>query len=429
MSRVALRVDRLGKRYRLGRSASGYRSIRESLTNAATQLMRPVRSRDRDDQVVWALRDVSFEQSRGEVLGVIGRNGAGKSTLLKILSRITEPTEGQASVYGRVGSLLEVGTGFHPELTGRENVYLNGAILGMRRIEIDRKFDEIVAFAAVERFIDTPIKRFSTGMQVRLAFAVAAHLEPEILFVDEVLSVGDAEFQRRCLDRMRQVTHDGRTIVLVSHDMTAIRSLCARALLLDSGRVVMDGPAGTVVDEYLSHATPIAASVGKDELDRTLTGLTDRGAPTVRCSAIQVVDAAGVPRSSFSSDEPIQIQIDYRCYTTIPDLRIVVFIVDDEGKRLLCSQNTDDPEAARSLRFPVGNYRSTLELPPHLFGERTVRVSVELINTKTEHVAYEGIISFEVRFKPYNDVLYGTLSTIAFRPQLPWVTIRRESPE
>jgi homopolymeric O-antigen transport system ATP-binding protein len=257
VSDVAIQVDGVGKRYRLGRRES-YATLRDVLADVVASPFQWVAGRqgggvDRaQDETLWALREVTFSVARGEVLGLIGRNGAGKSTLLKVLSRITEPTTGMVKLHGRVGSLLEVGTGFHPELTGRENVFLNGAILGMRRAEIARKFDEIVAFAETERFIDTAVKHYSSGMYMRLAFAVAAHLEAEILVVDEVLAVGDAAFQRKCMGKMGDVAHAGRTVLFVSHNLEAIQRLCTRALLLDRGRVEADGPAPALVARYLS---------------------------------------------------------------------------------------------------------------------------------------------------------------------------------
>src|SRR3990167_6101413 len=270
MSDIAIRVEGLGKLYRIGKRERYY-TLRDSLaqslvapfrrlfqtgdgrqTTAASSVLGPRSSVNGRATTIWALRDVSFEIKQGEVVGVIGRNGAGKSTLLKILSRITEPTEGYAEIHGRVGSLLEVGTGFHPELTGRENIYLNGAILGMKKREIERKFDEIVAFAEVEKFIDTPVKHYSSGMYVRLAFAVAAHLEPEILLVDEVLSVGDAAFQKKCLGKMGDVAKEGRTVLFVSHNMGAISSLCNKTIYLADGQIRATGPTEKIVTDYLS---------------------------------------------------------------------------------------------------------------------------------------------------------------------------------
>ena len=258
MSDFAIRVEGLGKQYRIGHVVRRT-TLRDALTSGVREARlamfspaRRFRERQSDKPTIWALRDVTFEIARGESVGIIGPNGAGKSTLLKILSRITEPTEGEAWIDGRVGSLLEVGTGFHGELTGRENVYLNGAILGMKRSEIDRKFDEIVAFAEVEQFIDTPVKHYSSGMYLRLGFAVAAHLEPEILVVDEVLSVGDASFQRKCMRKIRSVVQEGRTVLFVSHNLDAVQLLCPRSIVLDQGRVTAWGDSESVVSQYLS---------------------------------------------------------------------------------------------------------------------------------------------------------------------------------
>ena len=273
MSQIAIRVENLSKQYHIG-SLNGdrhfaYKSLRDTITDAFTSPFRRARALLRGqaygasemNQTIWALKDVSFEIKRGEVVGIIGRNGAGKSTLLKILSRITEPTEGQVAIYGRVGSLLEVGTGFHPELTGRENIYLNGAILGMRRAKIERQFDAIVDFSGVERFIDTSVKHYSSGMYLRLAFAVAAHLEPEILLVDEVLAVGDAEFQKKCLGKMGEVAGEGRTVLFVSHNMAAMRSLCQRGILLYKGQLQREGSMAACISDYLSDKTANAGSI------------------------------------------------------------------------------------------------------------------------------------------------------------------------
>lgn len=281
MSDVVIRAEGLGKKYVIGHEAEGerYTALRDVIARQARRFVRSAADMARGRALVvgetredfWALRDVNFEIRRGEVVGIIGRNGAGKSTLLKILSRITEPTEGRVTIDGRVASLLEVGTGFHPELTGRENIFLNGAILGMTRAEIRRKFDEIVAFAGVETFIDTPVKRYSSGMYVRLAFSVAAHLEPEILVVDEVLAVGDAEFQKKCLGKMQDVAGQGRTVLFVSHNMTAVQALCQRGLLLQRGRLVGEGSAKAVVENYLETAS------SKSLADGVIDGVTRKG--------------------------------------------------------------------------------------------------------------------------------------------------------
>jgi len=318
MNNLVIYVENLGKRYRIG-ELQKYKALRDTLTNAlhapfraAAGLLNGRRSSvPGPDNFIWALKDVSFEVKQGEVVGIIGRNGAGKSTLLKILSRITKPTEGYARIHGRVGSLLEVGTGFHPELTGRENIYLNGAILGMRKKEIDRKFDEIVAFAEVENFIDTPMKFYSSGMSVRLAFAVAAHLEPEVLLVDEVLAVGDAVFQKKCLGKMGDVAKEGRTVLFVSHNMAAVRSLCERACLLDAGRITCQGPPDEVIDQYLQSVQLLMPSEST-ALDQRKVRSGDGSAKIVDLK-IEDADGKGIIRSNsrlkltigYRSDKPI----------------------------------------------------------------------------------------------------------------------------
>lgn len=285
MSDTVIKVENVSKRYLLGQQ-HGYKTFRESLVRAFTAPF----SRAEKREEVWALKDVSFEVKKGEALGIIGRNGAGKSTLLKILSRITEPTSGRAELRGRVGSLLEVGTGFHPELTGRENVYLYGAILGMSSVEISRKYGGIVSFAELERFMDTPVKRYSSGMYMRLAFSVAAHVTPEVLLVDEVLAVGDAVFQTKCIAKMREITGEGRTVLFVSHNLAAVGSICSRALVLDEGRVMFSGPVKEAVDYYEKEIS------FKKYFQAPVAGRRDRsGSGAVRLTGFRVEDAGGKP--------------------------------------------------------------------------------------------------------------------------------------
>jgi len=257
MGDLAIQVESLSKQYRIGVGRYRHDTLRDHLRHGLTALFRPTGKAQAGENTIWALKDVSFEIKQGEVVGIIGRNGAGKSTLLKLLSRITAPTSGEAHVYGRLASLLEVGTGFHPELTGRENIYLNGAILGMKKAEIERKLDEIIAFAEIEKFLDTPVKRYSSGMYVRLAFAVAAHIDPEILIVDEVLAVGDAPFQKKCLGKMQDVSKEGRTVLFVSHNTAAMLNLCQRGILLSSGRIEGEGQMSEVLRQYLSHYSEV----------------------------------------------------------------------------------------------------------------------------------------------------------------------------
>jgi lipopolysaccharide transport system ATP-binding protein len=317
----AIRVDGLAKQYRLGEmnGAFSYGSLRETIATAASGSWRRLRGTtatggDAAPTHIWALRDVSFSVAPGEVVGIIGRNGAGKSTLLKILSRITRPTEGQAEFRGRLGSLLEVGTGFHPELTGRDNIYLNGAILGMRRADIERRFDAIVAFSEIGRFLDTPVKRYSSGMYVRLAFAVAAHLEPDILVVDEVLAVGDSEFQKKCIGRMQTVVGEGRTVLFVSHNMAAVKSLCSRVILLEGGRVAADGNVDEIIDRYLGTRRPNGDQGWvPDDVQRSGTG-------EGRIRKVELTSAEGDVISQVYLGQRFRVEISVEMTSPMPNL-------------------------------------------------------------------------------------------------------------
>jgi lipopolysaccharide transport system ATP-binding protein len=330
----AIQVENLSKCYRVNHSVArpAYRTLRESLTGVlATSLQRLRRgSKNTRHQPFWALQDLSFEVQPGEVLGVIGRNGSGKSTLLKILSRITKPTAGRARIDGRVGSLLEVGTGFHPELTGRENIFLNGSILGMSRPEIRRKFDEIVAFAEVEQFLDMPVKRYSSGMYVRLAFSVAAHLEPEILIVDEVLAVGDATYQRRCIERMSTLAAQGRTVLFVSHNMDVIPRLCKRALLLEKGRMVAEGPAAHVMRRYLGRQAGEAVVDAED-----LTAKIHIGDGRAQFTHIRHVDAEGKSLPAHASGDDLILRLEIRADRDIRDVALTVVLQTLQGARII----------------------------------------------------------------------------------------------
>jgi lipopolysaccharide transport system ATP-binding protein len=350
--KAAISVEQLSKQYRISVARSGYRTFRETLMEGASALWRRLRgwvagggpADDRTEEV-WALKDVSFEVQPGEVLGVIGRNGAGKSTLLKVLSRITSPTSGQIDLRGRVGSLLEVGTGFHPELTGRENIYLNGAILGMGRREVARKFDDIVEFAEVERFIDTPVKRYSSGMYTRLAFAVASHLEPEILVVDEVLAVGDAAFQQKCLGKMGQVSRQGRTVLFVSHNMTAVKSLCMRAILIDGGEVALDGDVDEVVNRYLTAGT-----------DMSRTGIIPEDAPRHRdvqgqacLRSVRLTDLSGRDVTQLYFGQPFRVSFTCDVLRDIPDGHFEVSISTADGVQVTYSTTLDGGRGPKFL--------------------------------------------------------------------------------
>ncbi|MBC7929605.1 MAG: ABC transporter ATP-binding protein [Rubrivivax sp.] len=314
-----IRVDELGKQYQVGAAALRHSTVRESLAAALASPFRALLRRrpkaKARESFLWSLRGVSFEVQPGEVVGIIGRNGAGKSTLLKILSRITAPTEGRVELYGRASSLLEIGTGFHPELTGRENVYLNGAILGMKRAEIKRRFDEIVAFAEVEQFLDTPVKHYSSGMHMRLAFAVAAHLEPEILIVDEVLAVGDAQFQKKCLGKMDTVSREGRTVLFVSHSMAAVNKLCRRGIVLERGRVAYAGTQAEAVAHYLTSCREASGSL-RERTDRTGNG-------QMRVVAVEVRDARGRALSVAASGQDVDICLHYEASPGFQSSRVV----------------------------------------------------------------------------------------------------------
>lgn len=370
MNGIAIRAENLGKRYRIGQYIANYRTLRDVIVEAAAFPMRRIRGGDlrqpskNEPEMIWALRNTSFELQRGQVLGIIGRNGAGKSTLLKLLSRVTEPTEGVAEIHGRVGSLLEVGTGFHPELTGRENIYLNGAILGMKRKEIDRKFDEIVAFAEVEPFIDTPVKRYSSGMYLRLAFAVAAHLEPEILVVDEVLAVGDAEFQRKCLGKMSEVAHEGRTILFVSHNMSAIARLTQDTIVLDQGRIVCFAPTSEAIDFYMTaHMTQAGERCWvDDELRKETSPFFPK--------ALRVLDQEGRVTHQVLSAQPFIVEFEYELIEDITGLRTGIYLSTSQGEPVFTSFDTDNPDVYEHYTIrKAGCHLSRCRIPANLLNE------------------------------------------------------------
>ena len=355
----AIRVEDLGKRYRIGGLPSGYRTLRDALASSVRRLSR--REPPPSTDTIWALRHINFNVERGQVLGIIGRNGAGKSTLLKLLSRVTDPTEGKAEIYGRVGSLLEVGTGFHPELTGRENIYLNGAILGMKRAEIERKFDEIVDFAEVRKFIDTPVKRYSSGMYLRLAFGVAAHLEPEILVVDEVLAVGDAEFQRKCLGKMSDVAHEGRTVLFVSHNMSAILRLTEETIVLDKGQIVMRGPTPEAVDFYMT------SEMARSGERRWEPGDDYQTSNPFHPLAIRVLDSQGRVADRVLSSEDFSVELEYELQEELTGLRVGMYLATSRGEAVFTSFDTDNPETYERLtERRKGHYLSKCRIPRDL---------------------------------------------------------------
>jgi lipopolysaccharide transport system ATP-binding protein len=415
---AAITADGLSKRYRIGELQARYGTLRDSIASTARRVAR----RDaRRHEEIWALNDVSFEVAEGEVLGVIGRNGAGKSTLLKILTRITTPTKGRATIVGRVGSLLEVGTGFHPELTGRENVFLNGSVLGMKRREIAKKFPEIVEFAGVEKFIDTPVKRYSSGMSVRLAFAVAAHLEPEILLVDEVLAVGDAEFQRRCLGRMEDLGESGRTVLFVSHNMLAVGQMCDRVMLLDGGRIAREGPSGDVVAHYLQseHGTGARRSWPADEAP---------GDDLVRLYEVRAVQDGEIA-PAVDVRRPVGIEITFRILRDGVPLVPKIKVRDQQGNVAFNAMATSERwhEPSRP-----GGYVATAWIPPNLLNEGLTTVDVGIFSLDAPklhpHTGAYDAVSFHVQDPGEGDSARGLFTGQwhgVVRPLLEWTCEER----
>jgi lipopolysaccharide transport system ATP-binding protein len=416
---VAVDVEGLSKRYRIGEFQAAYGTLRESLSHVGKRLTGQERHRGYDE--IWALRDVSFALEEGATLGVIGRNGAGKSTLLKVLTRITSPTAGRAEIRGRVGSLLEVGTGFHPELTGRENVYLNGAILGMKRREIRAKLGEIAEFSGVEKFLDTPVKRYSSGMHVRLAFSVAAHFEPEILLVDEVLSVGDAEFQARCLGRMEDIGATGRTVLFVSHNMEAVSRLCDRAILLDEGQIVMDGKSEEVVAHYLQ-TTAGAGSSREWPLDEA------PGDEVVRLRSVRVVDEDGHAADYVDVRRSVGIELGFTVMRhgppVLPKIKLVA------GGHIVF--NAMDTDARWHEPSSPGDYVATAWVPGNLLNEGLITVDAAVCSIDSpklhHHVSVHEAVSFHVQDPLEGDSSRGTFTGQwrgVVRPLLEWTCDER----
>jgi lipopolysaccharide transport system ATP-binding protein len=392
MSEFAIQVERLGKCYRLGRSAQGsprYETLRDTLAGSVQQIFQPNGSAKGKESDFWALQDVTFDVAPGDVLGIIGRNGAGKSTLLKILSRITEPTTGKIHIKGRVASLLEVGTGFHPELTGRENTFLNGAILGMSRAEIRSKFDEIVAFAEIEDFLDTPVKRYSSGMYVRLAFAVAAHLEPEILVVDEVLAVGDAEFQKKCLGKMQDVSRGGRTVLFVSHNMGAVSRLCNHALWLDRGKLMLRAGTSDVIAKYLTSNTESGGSCEWPE------GVANAGVTELKLFAVRILNESAQTSAGLDATKPFSIEICYTIYQRLPYLRVGFSLSAVDGTVIFETQDADHPQYT-GKREP-GKYVMRCEIPGELLMPGRYIISVNAGIPDVKNLVYiPGLLAFDV---------------------------------
>lgn len=410
MSR-AIEVHDLAKRYRIGERARQNRSLRETITDAAIAPFRNLRrlrrltsfDEDREGGTIWALRGVGFELDRGEVLGIIGRNGAGKSTLLKILARITEPTRGRAIVYGQVGSLLEVGTGFHPELTGRDNVYLNGAILGMDRAFIGRHFDEIVDFSGVATFIDTPVKRYSSGMRVRLAFAVAAHLQPEVLIIDEVLSVGDAEFQKKCLGKMDTIARSGRTILFVSHNMTAVQNLCDRCIWIDDGLIRAEGETSDTIHAYLSQF-----ETWSHEGQMDLRAWPQRiGAGPIRIVAARILDEEGGLTTVVRRGRPMIVEWDVEG-EGVDRLHLSTEIVSEAGDKVLHMAHHDTPGLVPGVLSGPHTVRVRIPSLPLNCGNFGLRLSIYTEHLERAVDVVENVLPFSVEESPDSPRPYRT---------------------
>ena len=433
MSNIAVRIEGLSKQYRIGAQQQNHRTLREHLVSSLKSLwsrngqgVLPRKAGSGESErmaasgTFWALQDVSFEVKQGETVGIIGRNGAGKSTLLKLLSRITEPTRGRIELDGRVAALLEVGTGFHSELTGRENIYLNGTILGMKRADITRQLDEIVAFAEVEQFIDTPVKRYSSGMTLRLAFAVAAHLNPEILIIDEVLAVGDAAFQKKCLGKMESVADQGRTIFFVSHNLPAVTRLCERAILLDGGKLCHDGASHEVVNAYLhSELGAMSSREWRDPLKAPRGEVVRLRAVRVRTKDEQVTD-------KFDIRKPVGLEMEYEVLK--PDYKLMPSfeLYNEEG---ICLIDTVEYDPAwRGRVRPVGRYRSTAWIPGNYFAEGTffLSVFVETLDPHARQIRELQIVAFSVVDTCEGDSARGDFAGRlkgVVRPLLDWSTV------
>jgi lipopolysaccharide transport system ATP-binding protein len=411
----AISVENVSKKYIISHRGRSTHSLRDAITDTAKRLVRSKEAWNQSHEEFWALRDVSYDIKSGERVGIIGGNGAGKSTMLKILSRITEPSHGQIRLQGRVASLLEVGTGFHPELTGRENIFLNGAILGMGKAEIKKKFDEIINFAEIEKFLDTPVKRYSSGMYVRLAFAVAAHLEPEILIVDEVLAVGDMRFQKKCLGKMEEVGREGRTILFVSHNLMAVRSLCTRAILLEKGKLVADDSVDKVARTYLGNDSSI--------LERRWTN--EQTAPqnsVVILHRVRVCDDAGNSLDAVYTDALFNFEIEFKVKKPDSVIGLTVILYDEESNVILSSINTlennwyDKP-------MPHGIYRSRCRVPGNLLNNGWLNLTINVFTKNfADAVTTHNILRIEVLDSPAIRGNYSGEYGGSLRPLLDWRT-------
>ena len=422
----AISVQHLFKTYSLKRGYNKDRTLAGSMMKNILGFFN--NSNNKRPDAVEVLKDINFEVANGEVLGIIGPNGAGKSTLLKIISRITEPTKGKVQLYGRVASLLEVGTGFHYDMSGRENIFLNGAMLGMNKREIASKFDEIVDFSGVEEFIDVPLKRYSSGMQTRLGFAVAAYLDAEILLMDEVLSVGDAEFQKKCLNKISELSRgEGRTILFVSHNMGAVMNICKRVLFLKKGNIIQDGLPENVINQYLKENLTEGASIEAEKIAELVEYLWRTGEQRIQITRIAIVDNTNTLRNNFNSYEDVNIGISFRVINNVKDIRIAVSLVDAEGTYLLTSQTADSPDFIQNYPdLPPGNYTATCTIPQNSLGNKEYYINVDVNHPYHEHFVIRNALSLSITFEGYNNLQRAPFANVYFRPQLKWELERQK---
>lgn len=420
-----IEIHNLSKNYKIGEKREIYYSLRDEMVKLAKKPIRWLKGQKDSKKDFWALQDINFSVNKGEVIGIIGRNGAGKSTLLKVLSRITPPTKGHAIIRGRVSSLLEVGTGFHPELKGRENIYLTGAILGMTKKEIDSKFDEIVKFSEIEEFLDTPVKRYSSGMYVRLAFAVAAHLEPEVLFVDEVLAVGDYKFQKKCLQKMSKVSQEGRTVLFVSHNMASVANLCTRSILLEKGRLIAEGPTSDIIEKYIGLREEVGAEINWEN------PVLAPGDSTVKLKSVRILSKDSKPISILEASEDFYIEMAYWNFTEGAKLLPCIRLVNNEGIIVFTAANLPSvclsPDYWHDRPYPKGLFKCLCKIPGNLLKEGYYFVNIVIGNLaglldSCAHVYEDQVLSFEIvdkegLHKDHNKALVG-----AIQPKFEWKT-------
>ncbi|XDD51526.1 ABC transporter ATP-binding protein [Leptospira sp. WS92.C1] len=431
MNDIAIDIENVAKLYKLGSVGAGtlaqdlnrwWYSIRGkpdpySLVGTVND-----RSLKNDSKFVWALRDISIKIKKGEVVGIIGKNGAGKSTLLKVLSRVTSPTKGSIKVQGRISSLLEVGTGFHPDLTGRENIYLNAAILGMNRFEVNSKLDEIVSFSGVGNYLDTPVKRYSSGMYVRLAFSVAAHLDPDILIVDEVLAVGDAEFQKKAIGKMREVSNNsGRTVLVVSHNMSSIASMSERSILLKDGMIASDGPTEKVINLYLSSFDAENLNdLNETAIQKLQQETLFEGIRKLKLNSVSVRDVNGFVADKFLSDQSFTIKINFSILEKVKDFRLLVTISNHWGIELLTCSITDEQHLGFSNSAKPGNYSVNLEFPKNIFGQSDFKISVYCAEPQVHHIRLENALKFSIDFVGHNSITKYVSASNPLKPNFKW---------